>query len=202
LAALKPLAKPLAPLAPPSQEEAEAAVRTLLRFAGEDPLREGLQDTPARVVRAMTERFAGYGSDPKDHLARTFSEVGGYEEMVVLSGIRLVSTCEHHMLPIVGVAHVGYLPRRRVVGISKLARVVDGFARRLQIQEKLTAEIADAIWDALDPLGVAVAVEAEHACMTLRGVLQAGARMTTSRFRGVLRDDPAARAEFLRLAGL
>lgn len=186
------------PAARPTESEAQAAVRTLIAWAGDDPTREGLRDTPARVVRSYAELFAGYDDDPRRHLARTFQEVGGYDELVVLSGIRVVSVCEHHMLPVTGVAHVGYLPRNRVVGISKLARVVHGYARRLQIQEKLTADIADAIQDVLDPLGVGVVIEAEHSCMTLRGVNTTGARLSTSRMLGVLRDDPRQREEFLR----
>jgi len=183
----------------PSKEEAEAAVRTLIRWAGDDPDREGLLDTPARVTRSYRELFAGYGADPRDYLERTFEEVGGYDELVVLRDIRVVSFCEHHMLPVVGKAHVGYLPDKRVVGISKLARVVAGFSRRLQIQEKLTAEIAEAIQDILNPQGVGVVIEAEHSCMTLRGVNTPGSALTTSRLLGVVRDDPRTRQEFLRL---
>jgi GTP cyclohydrolase I len=183
----------------PEQAEAEAAVRVLLRWAGENPDREGLLDTPARVARSYRELFAGYDSDPREYLERVFEEVGGYDEMVVLRDIRFVSFCEHHMLPVVGVAHVGYLPTNRVVGISKLARVVHGFARRFQIQEKMTAEIAQAIDEVLKPQGVGVLVEAEHSCMTLRGVNTPGARLTTSRLMGVMRDDPRAREEFLSL---
>ena len=184
----------------PEQAEAEAAVRVLLRWAGEDPDREGLLDTPARVARSYRELFAGYDNDPREYLERVFEEVGGYDELVVLRDIRFVSFCEHHMLPVVGVAHVGYLPTNRVVGISKLARVVHGFARRFQIQEKMTAEIAQAIDEVLKPQGVGVVVEAEHSCMTLRGVNTPGARLTTSRLMGVMRDDPRTREEFLRLA--
>ncbi|MDP8915840.1 MAG: GTP cyclohydrolase I FolE, partial [Pseudomonadota bacterium] len=154
----------------PSQEEAESAVRTLLRWAGDDPDREGLLDTPARVARSYQELFAGYEVDPRKYLERTFEEVGGYDELVVLRDIHFVSFCEHHMLPVVGRAHVGYLPNNRVVGISKLARVVNGYGRRLQIQEKMTAEIATAIQEVLQPHGVGVVIEAEHSCMTLRGV--------------------------------
>lgn len=182
-----------------SQSEAEAAVRTLLRWAGDDPDREGLLDTPARVVRSYRELFAGYDVDPREYLERTFEEVGGYDEMVVLKDIRFVSFCEHHMLPVVGRAHVGYLPTDRVVGISKLARVVHGFARRLQIQEKMTSEIARAIQEVLRPQGVGVVVEAEHSCMTLRGVNTAGSSLTTSHLSGVIRDDARTREEFLRL---
>ena len=182
-----------------SQTEAEAAVRTLLRWAGDDPEREGLLDTPARVARSYRELFAGYEVDPRDYLERTFEEVGGYDELVVLKDIRFVSFCEHHMLPVVGRAHVGYLPTDRVVGISKLARVVHGFARRLQIQEKMTSEIANAIQEVLRPQGVGVVIEAEHSCMTLRGVNTAGASLSTSCLMGVVRDDARTREEFLRL---
>jgi len=183
----------------PTQEQAEAAVRVLLEWAGEDPEREGLIDTPKRVAKSYRELFSGYDSDPRLYLERTFEEVGGYDELIVLSDIPLVSFCEHHMLPVIGRAHVGYLPSDRVVGISKLARVVHGFGRRLQIQEKLTAEIADAIQDILKPQGVGVVIEAEHSCMTLRGVNTLGSKLTTSRLRGVVRDDPRTREEFLRL---
>ncbi len=183
-----------------TQAEAEAAVRTLIRWAGDDPDREGVLDTPARVARSYRELFAGYDTCPRTYLERTFEEVGGYDEMVVLKDIRFVSFCEHHMLPVVGKAHVGYLPTNRVVGISKLARVVHGFARRLQIQEKMTSEIARAIDDVLKPLGVGVVVEAEHSCMTLRGVNTAGSSLTTSHLMGAMRDDPRTREEFLRLA--
>jgi GTP cyclohydrolase I len=186
----------------PTQSEAEAAVRTLIEWAGDDPDREGLLDTPGRVVRAYKELFAGYDADPKDYLKRTFDEVGGYDELVILKDIRVVSFCEHHMLPFLGKAHVGYLPRNRVVGISKLARVVHGFARRLQIQEKLTAEIAMAIDEVLKPQGVGVVVEAEHSCMTLRGVNSPGSTLTTSSLLGVIRDDHRTRGEFLKLAGV
>ena len=182
-----------------SQTEAEAAVRTLLRWAGDDPEREGLLDTPARVARSYRELFAGYEVDPRDYLERTFEEVGGYDELVVLKDIRFVSFCEHHMLPVVGRAHVGYLPPDRVVGISTLARVVHGFARRLQIQEKMTSEIANAIQEVLRPQGVGVVIEAEHSCMTLRGVNTAGASLSTSCLMGVVRDDARTREEFLRL---
>ncbi|HEX7758616.1 MAG TPA: GTP cyclohydrolase I FolE [Caulobacteraceae bacterium] len=187
-------------MAKPTQAEAEDAVRTLLEWAGDDPTREGLADTPARVARSYRELFSGYDSDPRDYLRRTFEEVGGYDELVVLRDIRVVSFCEHHMLPVIGRAHVGYLPTDRVVGISKLARVVNGFARRLQIQEKLTADIAEAIQDVLRPAGVGVVIEAEHSCMTLRGVNTPGSILTTSRLLGVIREDPRTRAEFLRLA--
>ena len=185
--------------APPTQSEAEAAVRTLIEWAGDDPDREGLLDTPARVARAYKELFSGYGSDPKAYLERTFSEVGGYDELVVLKDIRVVSFCEHHMLPFLGKAHVGYLPRNRVVGISKLARVVHGFSRRLQIQEKLTAQVAGAIQEILDPKGVGVVVVSEHSCMTMRGVNTPGSRLTTSHLLGEVRDDPRTRQEFFEL---
>lgn len=184
----------------PDQAEAEEAVRVLLRWAGEDPGREGLLDTPARVARSYRELFAGYDTDPREYLERVFEEVGGYDELIVLRDIRFVSFCEHHMLPVVGRAHVGYLPTNRVVGISKLARVVHGFARRFQIQEKMTAQIAMAIDEVLQPQGVGVVVEAEHSCMTLRGVNTPGASLTTSRLMGVIRDDSRTREEFLRLA--
>jgi len=183
-----------------SQAEAEAAVRTLIQWAGDDPDREGLLDTPARVARSYKELFEGYETEPRKYLERTFEEVAGYDQLVVLKDIRFVSFCEHHMLPVVGVAHVGYLPTDRVVGISKLARVVRGYARRLQIQEKMTAEIAQAIHDVLKPHGVGVVVEAEHSCMTLRGVNTPGSSLTTSTLMGVVRDDPRTREEFLRLA--
>lgn len=183
----------------PTQEEAEAAVRTLIEWAGDDPDREGLLDTPARVARSYKELFAGYDVDPREYLARTFDEVGGYDELVVLKDIRVVSFCEHHMLPFLGKAHVGYLPSNRVVGISKLARVVHGFARRLQIQEKLTAEIAEAIQDILQPKGVGVVIVSEHSCMTMRGVNTPGSRLTTSHLLGEVRDDPRTRQEFFEL---
>ena len=184
----------------PSADEAAAAVRTLIRWAGDDPDREGLQDTPGRVIRSYREMFAGYEVDPREYLERTFEEVGGYDQMVLLRDIRFVSFCEHHMLPVIGRAHVGYLPTNRVVGISKLARVVRGFARRLQIQEKMTAQIADAIHEVLKPHGVGVLIEAEHSCMTLRGVNSPGSNLTTSALLGTIRDDPRTREEFLRLA--
>ena len=188
------------PTRPVTQEDAEAAVRTLIQWAGDDPTREGLLDTPARVARAYGELFAGYQADPREYLRRTFEEVGGYDELVVLSNIRVVSFCEHHMLPFLGRAHVGYLPDNRVVGISKLARVVNGFARRLQIQEKLTAEIAEAIQEILEPRGVGVIIQSEHSCMTMRGVNTPGASLTTSTLLGVVRDDPRTRQEFLQYA--
>ena len=186
----------------PSVEAAEAAVRTLLRWAGDDPDREGLLDTPGRVVRSYRELFAGYETDPRGYLERTFEEVGGYDQLVLLKDIRFVSFCEHHMLPVIGKAHVAYLPTNRVVGISKLARVVNGYARRLQIQEKMTAEIAQAIDQVLQPKGVGVVVEATHACMTMRGVNTPGASLVTSSLLGEVRDDHRTRQEFLRLVGI
>ena len=182
----------------PTREQAEEAVRTLLRWAGEDPAREGLLDTPKRVVKAYGDWFAGYDEDPAEYLRRTFKEVDGYDEMVVLRGIEFESHCEHHMAPIIGRAHVGYLPTCKVVGISKLARVVDGFARRFQVQEKLTAQIANCIQDTLQPLGVGVVIDASHECMTTRGVHKRGVSMVTSQMLGSFRDDPSTRAEFLR----
>ena len=183
----------------PTQQDAEAAVRTLIEWAGDDPDREGLLETPKRVAKAYRELFAGYEADPRDYLQRTFEEVGGYDELVVLRDIRVVSFCEHHMLPFLGKAHVGYLPSDRVVGISKLARVVNGFSRRLQIQEKLTAEIAQAIQDILQPQGVGVVIVSEHSCMTMRGVNTPGSRLTTSTLLGEVRDDPRTRQEFFDL---
>lgn len=183
-----------------SQEEAEAAVRTLIRWAGDNPEREGLIETPKRVAKSYRELFQGYEVEPRAYLEKTFEEVGGYDELVVLKDIRFVSFCEHHMLPVVGKAHVGYLPTDRVVGISKLARVVRGYARRLQIQEKMTSEIAHAIQDVLRPHGVGVVIEAEHSCMTMRGVDVPGASLSTSCLLGTVREDPRTREEFLRLA--
>ena len=183
----------------PSREEAEAAVRTLLRWACDDPDREGLRDTPARVVKSYEEFFAGYHVDPVALLERTFSETDGYDEIVLLRDIRLESYCEHHMVPIVGRAHVAYLPHRRVVGISKLVRVIEAYSKRLQIQEKLTAQIANTINDVLRPRGVAVVLEASHQCMTTRGVHKPGVAMVTSRMLGAFRDDPATRREFLSM---
>lgn len=185
----------------PSRREAEAAVRILLRWAGDDPSREGLRDTPSRVVRAFEEFFSGYGTDPVALLERTFEEVEGYDEMVVLRDIRFESHCEHHLAPIIGVAHVAYLPHGRVVGISKLARLVDAYARRLQIQERMTAEIAGAIERVLSPKGVAVAIEATHHCMTTRGVHKPGVTMVTTRLLGAFREDASTRREFLALVG-
>ncbi len=183
----------------PSRDEAEAAVRVLLRWAGEDPTREGLVDTPKRVVRSYEEFFAGYAIDPVALLERTFEEVEGYDEIVLLRDIRLESYCEHHMVPIIGRAHVAYLPDRRVVGISKLARVVDAYAKRLQIQEKLTAQIAATIDSVLQPRGVAVVIEAGHQCMSTRGVHKPGVSMVTSRMLGAFRDNPDTRRELLAM---
>jgi len=183
----------------PSRAEAEAAVRTLIRWAGDDPDREGLHDTPARVVKSYGQFFAGYGEDPVAILARTFEEIDGYDEIVLLRDIRLESHCEHHMVPIIGVAHVAYLPDRRVVGISKLARVVDAYAKRLQLQEKLTAQIANTINEVLQPRGVAVVIEANHECMSTRGVHKTGVSMVTSRMLGAFRDDPSTRREVLAM---
>jgi GTP cyclohydrolase I len=185
----------------PTREEAEAAVRTLLRWAGDDPDREGLLDTPARVVRSYEEFFAGYQIDPVALLERTFEETDGYDEIVLLRDIRLESYCEHHMVPIIGRAHVAYLPHHRVVGISKLARVVEAYAKRLQIQEKLTSQIANTINEVLQPLGVAVIIEAQHQCMTTRGIHKTGVAMVTSRMLGAFRDDPTTRRELLSMVG-
>ncbi|WP_174254915.1 GTP cyclohydrolase I FolE [Acidisphaera sp. S103] len=185
----------------PTREEAEAAVRTLLLWAGDDPDREGLRDTPSRVTRAFKEFFVGYATDPVAVLERTFEETDGYDEIVLLRDIRLESTCEHHMAPIIGRVHVAYLPHRRVVGISKLARVVDAYAKRLQIQEKLTAQIANTIQEVLEPRGVAVVIEAAHQCMTTRGVHKPGVTMVTSRMLGAFRDDPTTRRELLAMIG-
>ncbi|WP_424810858.1 GTP cyclohydrolase I FolE [Roseococcus sp. YIM B11640] len=185
----------------PTREEAEAAVRTLLLWAGDDPDREGLLDTPARVVRSYEEFFAGYGDDPEEMLARSFEETDGYDEMVVLRDIRLESYCEHHMVPIIGKAHVGYLPDGKVVGISKLARVIDAYAKRLQIQEKLTSQIANTIESVLQPKGVAVVIEAGHQCMTTRGVHKTGVSMVTSRMLGAFRTNDSTRREFLAMIG-
>jgi GTP cyclohydrolase I len=186
----------------PSRAEAEEAVRTLIRWAGDDPAREGLRATPARVVRAYEEWFSGYAEDPRDYLKRTFEETGGYDEVVVLRDIRFESHCEHHIAPIIGRVHIGYLPRNRVVGISKLARLVEVYARRLQIQEKLTAEIASCLEVVLKPHGVAVVAEATHQCMTTRGVHKTGVSMVTSRMLGVFRDHAVTRQEFLTAIGM
>lgn len=188
-----------APTQKPTRAEAEEAVRTLLRWAGDNPQREGLLGTPDRVVRSYEEFFAGYQEDPVELLARTFEETDGYDEMVLLRDIRFESHCEHHMVPIIGRAHVAYLPRTRVVGISKLARVVEVYAKRLQIQEKMTAQIANSIDEVLQPLGVAVVIEAQHQCMTTRGVHKPGVSMVTSRMLGAFRDDATTRREFLAM---
>jgi len=193
---------PIAPVADkPSRAEAEEAVRTLIKWAGDDPRREGLIDTPARVVRSYEEFFDGYTACPRDILERTFEETDGYDEIVLLRDIRFESHCEHHMAPIIGKAHVAYLPHRRIIGISKLARLVEVFARRLQIQEKLTAQIANTIDKVLEPKGVAVVIEAAHQCMTTRGVHKPGVVMVTSRMLGAFRDDAATRREFLAMVG-
>ena len=187
----------IAPPRRPTREEAEDAVRVLLRWAGDDPAREGLRGTPGRVTRAYEEFFAGYQSDPIELLQRTFEETNGYDEMVVLRDIRFESHCEHHLAPIIGRAHIAYLPNKRVVGISKLARLVDAFAKRLQIQEKMTAQIATTLAEVLRPKGVAVVIEAAHQCMTTRGVHKPGVSMITSHMLGAFRTDPSTRREFL-----
>jgi GTP cyclohydrolase I len=181
--------------------EVAEAVRTLIRWAGDDPDREGLADTPKRVARAWKEYARGYAEDPAQHLARTFEEVGGYDEIVLLKDIPFQSHCEHHLAPIIGKAAIAYLPRDKVVGISKLARVLHGFARRLQVQERLTAQVADCIWERLQPKGVAVVIEASHSCMTARGVETPGVMMTTSRMMGTFRSDERSRREVLALMG-
>lgn len=181
--------------------DVQDAIRTLIRWAGDDPAREGLRDTPKRVARAWKEYCLGYGEDPAEHLTKVFEEVGGYDEVVLLKDIPFQSHCEHHMAPIIGKAAIAYLPRERVVGISKLARVLHGYSRRLQIQERLTAEVAQCIWDNLNPHGVAVVIEASHACMTARGVRTPGVAMTTSRMMGLFRDDDRSRKEVLALMG-
>lgn len=186
-----------APQDRPTREDAEAAVRTLLRWAGDDPAREGLLDTPKRVVKAYGDWFSGYATDPREYLLRTFEEVAGYDELIVLRDIQFESHCEHHMAPIIGRAHVGYLPDGKVVGISKLARVVEAYARRFQVQEKMTAQIADTICEVLAPRGVGVVVEAVHECMTTRGVHKRGVSMVTSKMLGTFRDDARTRSEFL-----
>jgi GTP cyclohydrolase I len=188
--------------AKPSRSEAENAVRTLLRWAGDNPNRQGLVGTPARVARAYEEWFAGYAEEPREYLSRTFDEVGGYDEMVVLRDIAFESHCEHHLAPIIGRVHIGYLPRNRVVGISKLARLVNAYAKRLQIQEKMTAEIAACLNDVLKPHGVAVVIEAAHQCMTTRGVHKSGVTMVTSQMLGVFRKRVETRHEFLSAINL
>ena len=185
----------------PSREQAEQAVGTLLRWAGDDPDREGLRDTPQRVVLAYEDWFRGYAEDPVKFLQRTFKEVEGYDELIVLRDITFESHCEHHMAPIIGVAHVGYLPNNKVVGISKLARVVETFARRLQVQEKMTAQIANCIESVLKPKGVGVVVDAVHQCMTTRGIHKSGVSMVTSQMLGSFRKDARTRAEFLQMIG-
>ncbi len=193
---------PIEPVADkPSRAEAEEAVRTLIKWAGDDPDREGLMDTPSRVVRSYEEFFDGYGACPKTILQRTFEETDGYDEIVLLRDIRFESHCEHHMAPIIGRVHIAYLPHHRVVGISKLARLVEAFSKRLQIQEKLTAQIANTIDEVLEPKGVAVVVEAAHQCMTTRGINKPGTLMVTSRMLGAFRDDPSTRREFLAMIG-
>ena len=185
----------------PSREEAEEAIRTLLRWTGDDPDREGLRDTPQRVARAYEDWFSGYREDPEEFLLRTFEEVEGYDDMIVLRDIRFESHCEHHLAPIIGRAHVGYLPTHKVVGISKLARVVEAYARRLQVQEKLNAQIAHCIQKVLEPKGVAVVIEAAHQCMTTRGVHKTGVTMVTSTMLGAFRTNDATRREFLAVIG-
>ena len=194
-----PAAGDTPPMTKPTREEAEQAVHTLLRWAGDDPAREGLVDTPKRVAKAFEDWFSGYDQDPEAYLARTFEEIEGYDDMVILKDIRFESHCEHHLAPIIGRAHVGYLPTRRVVGISKLARVVEAFARRLQVQEKMNAQIANCIQKVLEPKGVAVVIEAAHQCMTTRGVHKPGTDLVTSRMLGVFRDNPITRQEFLAI---
>jgi GTP cyclohydrolase I len=193
--------KPQLASARPSREEAEHAVRTLLQWAGDDPAREGLRDTPERVARAYEDWFSGYSEDPEEFLSRTFEEVEGYDDMIVLKDIRFESHCEHHLAPIIGRAHVGYLPTSKVVGISKLARVVDAYARRLQVQEKMNAQIAQCIQKVLEPKGVAVVIEAVHQCMTTRGVHKTGVTMVTSSMHGEFRKNPLTRREFLSVIG-
>ncbi|HZG08561.1 MAG TPA: GTP cyclohydrolase I FolE [Allosphingosinicella sp.] len=192
------MAEPARPSVP---AEVQEAVRTLIRWAGDDPEREGLLDTPGRVARAWKEYARGYEEDPSHHLSRTFDEVGGYDEIVLLKDIPFQSHCEHHMAPIIGKASIAYLPNERVVGISKLARVLHGFARRLQVQERLTAQVADCVWEHLKPHGVAVVIEASHACMSARGVNTPGVMMTTSRMMGGFRSDERSRREVLALMG-
>ena len=191
----------IVPARRPSRQEAEKAVETLLRWAGDEPKREGLVDTPARVARAFEDWFSGYGQDPEEYLKRTFEEIEGYDDMVVLKDIRFESLCEHHLAPIIGRVHVGYLPSKRVVGISKLARVVDAYARRLQVQEKMNAQIANTIQKVLKPKGVAVVIEAAHQCMTTRGVHKQGVSMVTSSMLGEFRKNPLTRREFLSVIG-
>jgi len=185
----------------PTRDEAEKAIETLLRWAGDDPSREGLAETPARVAKAFEEWFSGYSQDPEEYLTRTFEEIEGYDDMVILRDIRFESHCEHHLAPIIGRVHVGYLPTRRVVGISKLARVVEAYSRRLQVQEKMNAQIANTIEKVLQPKGVAVVIEAAHQCMTTRGVHKPGVTMVTSTMLGAFRDNSDTRREFLNIIG-
>jgi GTP cyclohydrolase I len=189
------------PLVRPSEAEAEEAVRTLIRWAGDDPRREGLIETPNRVVRAFEEWFQGYREDPAELLSKTFEEMNGYDELVILRNIRFESHCEHHLAPIIGQAHIAYLPNKRVVGISKLVRLVEVYAKRLQIQEKMTSQIAQTINEVMQPRGVGVVIEASHECMTTRGVHKTGLTMVTSEMIGALRDDPSTRREFLAVIG-
>ena len=189
------------PSGKPTREEAEKAIETLLRWAGDDPSREGLADTPARVAKAFEEWFSGYDQDPEEYLTRTFEEIEGYDDMVILRDIRFESHCEHHLAPIIGRAHVGYLPNNKVVGISKLARVVEAYARRLQVQEKMNAQIANTIQKVLQPKGVAVVIEAAHQCMTTRGVHKSGVTMVTSTMLGDFRKNDVTRREFLNIIG-
>ena len=190
--------KPI-PVIRPSEEEAMAAVKTLLAFAGDDPSREGLIETPKRVIKAYGEFFAGYDEDPVEALSKTFEQVEGYDEMVIVKGIRVESHCEHHMVPILGVAHVGYIPNKRVVGISKLARIIDIFGKRLQTQETMTAQVADTINDVLKPKGVAVVIDAAHQCMTTRGIHKTETSTVTSRMLGAFKENPTTRSEFMNL---
>ena len=190
--------KPI-PVIRPSEEEAMAAVKTLLAFAGDDPSREGLIETPKRVVKAYGEFFAGYDEDPVEALSKTFEQIKGYDEMVIVKGIRVESHCEHHMAPILGVAHVGYIPNKRVVGISKLARIIDIFGKRLQTQETMTAQVADTINDVLKPKGVAVVIDAAHQCMTTRGIHKTETSTVTSRMLGAFKESPTTRSEFMNL---
>ena len=202
MAAKKTPAKPTAKPVAVSQAQAEDAIKLLLRWAGDNPEREGLLDTPKRVAKAYKEWFGGYTMKPEDYLKRTFEEVEGYDEMVILRDIEFESHCEHHMAPIIGVAHVGYIPNGRVVGISKLARVVEAYAKRLQVQEKMTAQIANCILTILKPKGVGVVIVAKHECMTTRGVHKTGVSMVTSKLLGSFRDDARTRAEFLQCVGI
>ena len=198
---IKPASSGKSQIVRPSRQEAEAAIRTLLKWAGDDPSREGLRDTPERVARAFEDWFSGYNEDPEEFLSRTFEEVEGYDDMVVLKDIRFESHCEHHLAPIIGRVHIGYLPNNKVVGISKLARVVDTFARRLQVQETMNAQIAHCIQHVLEPKGVAVVIEATHQCMTTRGVHKPGVTMVTSTMSGGFRTNATTRREFLSVIG-